>query len=116
MNAGHSIDLDWALHHLRRAALAALATAAAACGGASSGEHSAAERARAEQRASGEQPVEKPKGVSWSGWRYQGAREDCFFVVGRTCFKSQADACAAAKCAARACKVEGGGPATVSCR
>lgn len=79
------------------------------------GAHTAAERARIEEARSGDKDVEKPKGVSWGGWRYQGSRDDCFFVVGRACFASQDEACHAAKCKKNKCKVEGGGPATVSC-
>src|SRR5512135_2674025 len=92
--------------------------ALAACGSTANdtGAHSAAERARREQASSGDKPVEKPSGVSWGGWRYQGSRDDCFFVVGRACFDKQDDACSAAKCGKRGCKVEGGGPATVSCK
>jgi len=90
----------------------------AACGGATdeSGAHSAAERARREEAASGDKPVEKPSGSSWGGWRYQGSRDDCFFVVGRACFADQDAACHAAKCGKKECTVEGGGPATISCR
>jgi len=53
----------------------------------------------------------------WGGWRYQGDREDCYYVVGRSCFKKQAAACQAAHCRSpKKCDVEGGGPAIVSCR
>jgi hypothetical protein len=54
-------------------------------------------------------------GGKWSGWRYTGDRNDCFFVVGRRCFKTEATACAAARCGKRPCKVVGGGPAAVRC-
>jgi hypothetical protein len=54
-------------------------------------------------------------GPKWGGWRYEGDRDDCFFVVGRRCFKAQEAACKAAGCGASACEVEGGGPATVRC-
>jgi hypothetical protein len=36
-------------------------------------------------------------------------------VLGRRCFKTRKAACAAARCKTR-CEVEGGGPATVSCK
>jgi hypothetical protein len=53
----------------------------------------------------------------WGGWRYQGDREDCYYVVARSCFKKQAAACQAAHCSApRKCVVDGAGPAIVSCR
>jgi hypothetical protein len=51
----------------------------------------------------------------WGGWRYTGDRNECFFVVGRRCFKTQAAACAAAKCGKARCEVTGGGPASVAC-
>ena len=53
----------------------------------------------------------------WGGWRYQGDRDDCFYVIGRHCFKSRPAACEAARCKApKKCDVSGGGPATVSCK
>ena len=56
-------------------------------------------------------------GKRWGGWRYQGDRSECFFVVGRKCFKTEAGACTAAKCKApKTCSSVGGGPATVSCK
>ena len=95
-----------------------LLLALASCGTGSSGSnaHTAAERARQEQQASGETDEAPPEGVSWGGWRYQGARDDCFFVVGRKCFGDEAAACKAARCGKRSCRVEGGGPATISCK
>ena len=53
-------------------------------------------------------------GGKWGGWRYKGDRNDCFFVVGRNCFKTEKAACNATKCPSE-CKVVGGGPAQVSC-
>ena len=53
-------------------------------------------------------------GGKWAGWRYKGDRNDCFYVVGRNCFKSEKAACNATKCKTD-CKVVGGGPAMVSC-
>lgn len=92
-----------------------------ACGGAQTEtrqgkggkDETAAERARRElaeeERMSGE-------GKVWGGWQYQGARDECFFRVGRKCFSEEKAACKAAKCGKGKCKVEGGGPAYVSCR
>jgi hypothetical protein len=57
----------------------------------------------------------EPNGGKWGGWRYTGDRDDCFFVVGRRCFKTEAAACAAARCGKKKCEVTGGGPAAVSC-
>jgi hypothetical protein len=103
---------------MRRVVLAAVLLAA--CGSGSvdrTGSHTAAERAHKEYAASGEAEPDPPKGSSWGGWRYQGARDDCFFVVGRACFDSEARACKAAKCGKKKkCTVDGGGPATVSCK
>jgi hypothetical protein len=98
--------------------LVCLVLVLAACGASNtdrSGAHNAAERARREQAQSGEKDVEKPAGVSWGGWRYEGAREDCFFVVGRKCFDKEETACEAARCK-EGCEVEGGGPATIKCK
>ncbi|HET7499558.1 MAG TPA: hypothetical protein VFK02_01090 [Kofleriaceae bacterium] len=68
------------------------------------------QRQDAEARGDGDRPAGKR-----SGWRYSGERNDCFFVVGHTCFKSEAAACAAARCGKHPCVAEGGGPAQVSC-
>jgi hypothetical protein len=51
----------------------------------------------------------------WAGWRYTGDRNECFFVVGRHCYKTEATACAAARCGKKSCEISGGGPAAVSC-
>ena len=72
----------------------------------------AKEKQRQEAEAKGETSGSHAK---WSGWRYTGERDECFFVVGRRCFKSEAAACAAAKCGQKKCEVTGGGPAAVAC-
>jgi hypothetical protein len=72
----------------------------------------AREKLRHEAAASGE--ADRP-GHRWAGWRYTGDRNQCFFVVGRRCFKTEEAACAAARCAKQSCETTGGGPATVSC-
>jgi hypothetical protein len=51
----------------------------------------------------------------WGGWRYTGDRNECFFVVGRRCFKTEDAACTAARCGKKKCEVTGGGPASVAC-
>src|SRR5262249_27260501 len=51
----------------------------------------------------------------WAGWRYTGDRNECFFVVGRRCFKTEAAACAAARCGKKSCETVGGGPAAIGC-
>jgi hypothetical protein len=88
-----------------------------ACGGSSSqvepGEpQTAKEKLARESKASGDSD-----GGKWGGWRYQGDRNECFYVVGRRCFKSENAACQAARCKApKKCDFVGGGPATVSCK
>jgi hypothetical protein len=76
--------------------------------------HEAADRAHAEAAANPEDPIPS-EGKHWGGWRYQGNRDDCFFVVGRRCFTDEKKACAAAKCKSGECRIDGAGPATVSC-
>ena len=66
-----------------------------------------------EAKATGEldQPTTK-----WAGWRYQGTRSQCFYVIGRRCFKTEKAACAVAHCkSAKQCTSTGAGPATVAC-
>ena len=96
--------------------LAVLATLSLGCGGSSpprSDEPTTAkEKQRREAEANGE--IDR-NGGKWGGWRYTGDRNDCFFVVGRRCFKTEAAACTAARCGKRKCETTGGGPATVSC-
>jgi hypothetical protein len=86
-----------------------------ACGGSSKGSDeptTAKEKQRREAKSSGDPDAAK----GWGKWRYSGQRDDCFFVVGGKCFRTEKAACASAKCkAGKACKVVGGGPATVSC-
>jgi hypothetical protein len=72
----------------------------------------AKEKQRREAEARGEAD---PGAGKWGGWRYTGDRNDCFFVVGRRCFKAEAAACTAARCGKKKCETTGGGPATVAC-
>lgn len=98
----------------RSLSLAVLASLALGCGGGpprSDEPTTAREKQRREAEASGE--VER--GGTWGGWRYTGERDDCFFVVGRRCFKTSAAACSAARCGKKTCETTGGGPATVAC-
>ena len=87
-----------------------------ACGGAQSDPNepqTAKQKQLQEAKASGEldQPSNK-----WAGWRYKGNRKDCFFVLGRRCFKTEKAACSAARCkSGLKCQADGGGPAQVSC-
>lgn len=99
--------------------IVALVLVVAACGSSGSGGgkpgETAAARARREHAASGEADP-SGEGKAWGGWRYSGSRDECFFVVGRRCFSELEDACRAAKCPAKRCDTEGGGPATVVCK
>ena len=72
----------------------------------------AKEKQRKEAAAKGELDS---AGGKWGGWRYTGDRGECFYVIGRRCFKTEAAACTAARCGKRKCETTGGGPATVSC-
>lgn len=87
---------------------------AAGCGGSSNSEEpkTAAEKQRLDAEASGS--LDTPKGGR-SAWRYTGDRDNCFFVVGRRCFKTEEAACTAAKCGKASCDVTGAGPARVAC-
>ncbi|HTR54364.1 MAG TPA: hypothetical protein VMJ10_26910 [Kofleriaceae bacterium] len=79
----------------------------------SSGPQTAKEKQLAEAKATGD--IDPPSS-KWGGWRYQGDRSDCFYVVGRKCFRSKKVACSAARCAVKDCKIVGGGPATIRCK
>lgn len=92
-----------------------------ACGGESmkvkKGEpQTAREKMLAEQKKHPEET--DSKGKSWGGgWRYQGDRNDCFYIVGRKCYKTEKAACRAARCKAPAkCITEGAGPAAMKCK
>jgi hypothetical protein len=97
-------------------ALALVATLAFGCGGGgpprSDEPTTAKEKQRQEAEAKGETDT---TGGKWGGWRYTGDRNECFFVVGRRCFKTEAAACAAARCGKKKCETTGGGPASVAC-
>ena len=73
----------------------------------------AKEKQAREAKANGD--ADASAGGKWGGWRYTGDRNECFFVVGRKCFKTEAQACVAARCGAKKCVTTGGGPATVGC-
>jgi len=104
---------------LRLACLVLALASAGACGGPQSDANepqTARDKQLQDAKASGEVD---PPGRQWGGWRYQGSRNECFYVVGRRCYKSDQAACSAAcrvKSAANMCAIDGGGPATVSCK
>jgi hypothetical protein len=100
---------------LRMIPLALLALLVLGCGGdppRSDDPTTAKENQRREAAASGEVGS---GGGKWGGWRYTGDRDECFFVVGKRCFKTEASACAAARCGKKKCQITGGGPASVAC-
>ena len=74
----------------------------------------AKEKQMREAKASGD--LDDANSTKWGGWRYQGDRKDCRYVLGRKCFKAKKAACAAGGCSGEACEVVGAGPATVSCK
>jgi hypothetical protein len=59
--------------------------------------------------------LDRPTAKS-NAWTFAGDRKDCFYVVGRRCFKTQKAACTMACGSAKTCKVTGAGPAAVSCK
>ncbi len=89
-----------------------------ACGGPTASEANepttAKEKQRREAKASGE--LDDSNSSKWGGWRYQGERKDCRYVLGRKCFKAKKAACSAGGCNVDACEIVGAGPATVSCK
>jgi hypothetical protein len=86
-----------------------------ACGGSQNEKEPQTAKAKQLQEAKAKGEVDPP-GKKWGGWRYQGDRDDCFYVVGRKCFRSKKVACGAAKCPMAQCQTVGGGPATVECK
>lgn len=75
----------------------------------------AKEKQALEAKESGE--ADKGDAQKWGKWRYTGDRNDCFYVVGKRCFKTENAACQAARCKSpKKCDTVGGGPATVSCK
>ncbi len=107
---------------MRLACLLLALHALAACGGAevdADEPQTARDKQLQDMKANGE--LDGSNGRSWGGWRYQGDRNDCFYVVGRRCFKSKRSACASAcrvppkTAALDMCTIDGGGPASVTC-
>jgi hypothetical protein len=87
----------------------------AACGGTSSSNDP--QTAKEKQALEDKEEGGSQNSRKWGGWRYKGDRNDCFFVVGRNCFKTEALACQNAKCKApKKCASTGAGPATVACK
>ncbi|MBV8756399.1 MAG: hypothetical protein JO257_03950 [Deltaproteobacteria bacterium] len=72
----------------------------------------AKEKQLREAKEKGELDAPRAKSTAWD---YAGDRKDCFYVVGRRCFKTQKAACTKACGSEKACKTTGAGPAAVSC-
>lgn len=83
------------------------------CGGGAS-ETSDSSSADEGKPARGEKPVPE-QGKKWSGWRWKGKRQDCFFKVGNECHSSLEAACKAAGCGKSSCVHDDSAPARVSC-
>ena len=76
----------------------------------------AREKMLAEEKAKPSDPGESAGSKKWGGWRFQGERNDCFFIFGKKCFKTEKAACRAARCKAPStCTTEGAGPTQVKC-
>ncbi|MCX5744488.1 MAG: hypothetical protein NT062_18510 [Proteobacteria bacterium] len=97
-----------------RVAVVLLATLAA-CG--TTSETGGKEPRNAKEKQQLEAAKDPDNTKKWGAWRYQGERNDCFYVLGRKCFKTENTACQAAHCKSpKTCEVTGGGPATVTCK
>ena len=112
---------------MRRPVAAALLVIAVACGGAPlpdepRGRAGTSAKAKGGKHGSeAGREAEDPDAVArggkkWGGWRYDGSRDECFFLVKRTCFATEAAACKAAGGGRGKGAVSGGGPAPVTCR
>jgi hypothetical protein len=88
------------------------------CGGTQESDPNEPQTAKQKQALEAKNSGEADKAsTKWGGWRYQGDRKECFYVVGRHCYKTENAACQAAHCKApKKCDSVGGGPATVSCK
>jgi hypothetical protein len=87
------------------------------CGGAQSDAdepQTARDKQYAEAKKNGELDDQKP--VKKGAWQFKGDRKNCNYLFNSKCFKLEKAACAAAGCDGPACKADGAGPATVSCR
>lgn len=74
----------------------------------------AKEKQLQEMKASGQ--VEDTNTSKWKMWRYTGDRAECYYAIGRRCFKTLKAACATTACRGSTCDTEGAGPAIVSCK
>src|ERR1043165_4054119 len=100
---------------LRAIRIALVASLLAGCGGTSASRTDEPTTAKEKQRREAAGRGDAASGGKWGGWGYTGARNECFFIVGRRCFKTETAACASARCGKKKCEVTGGGPAAVTC-
>jgi hypothetical protein len=99
---------------LRMISLVAVAALALGCGApprSSDEPTTAKDKQRRDAEAAG---TADPPSAGRNGWRYTGDRNDCFYVVGHRCFKTEEAACSSARCKTT-CVATGGGPATIAC-
>ena len=103
---------------LRRVALSvglaavAVALSAVACGGADLGPAGPDDvEARGERRDYDDSREDEPG----ANWRWQGRRQDCFYVHDNECFSDRSEACLAAGCDENTCILDDSAPANVSC-
>lgn len=61
-------------------------------------------------------PYDQQPSKAGPGWRWEGKRSSCFYLVGKTCFDKRKDACQAAECSAQTCRATPGVPSRVSCK
>jgi hypothetical protein len=99
---------------LRTISLVLIACVTVGCGAPRSDEPTTAKEKQ--QRAADSSGVVEVQPKQRPGWRYTGDRENCFFVFGRRCFKTETAACTAARCGSGGtCETTGAGPARVAC-
>jgi hypothetical protein len=104
---------------MRPALVLALLLTVGACGGERAGGPRPRTAKASKESTTTKEPPEaraSDKGKKWGGWRYQGARDDCYYRFKRRCFTKRADACAAARCGKKQCTLDGAGPAIVTCQ
>lgn len=94
-----------------------LALALAACGGAASEPSGGGSTARAEPDDEDGPTADRPgdRGKGGGGWRWKGARSECFFRHRNRCFTELQAACRAAKCDEARCKHDESVPSVVTC-
>jgi hypothetical protein len=107
-------------HRTARFVLLLILGVAAGCGGGGGGKvapgepQTAKEKQLQEAKAAGE--IDGTGQPTWGKWRYTGDRNNCQYVVGRKCFKTEVAACQTVKCkTGEKCRSSGAGPATVAC-